>query len=103
MSRRVVRTACLIAGVLALAPALAVSPAAAEGAQPDVPIIIRHRRASGYLPEHTLEAYARAIEIGANFIERDVGSFGGCMGALMGRGDERAGCAGRAPRSSSQP
>ncbi len=27
------------------------------------PVVVAHRGASGYLPEHTLEAYARAIEL----------------------------------------
>lgn len=36
------------------------------------PIIIAHRGASGALPEHTLEAYALAIEQGADFIEPDL-------------------------------
>ncbi|WP_416670817.1 glycerophosphodiester phosphodiesterase [Egbenema bharatensis] len=36
------------------------------------PLIIAHRGASGYLPEHTLEAYQRAIELGADFIEPDL-------------------------------
>jgi glycerophosphoryl diester phosphodiesterase len=36
------------------------------------PLIIAHRGASGELPEHTLEAYARAIELGADFIEPDL-------------------------------
>jgi len=36
------------------------------------PLVIAHRGASGYLPEHTLEAYARAIEMGADFIEPDL-------------------------------
>lgn len=36
------------------------------------PVIIAHRGASGYLPEHTLEAYALAIELGADFIEPDL-------------------------------
>lgn len=36
------------------------------------PIIIAHRGASGYRPEHTLEAYQLAIEMGANFIEPDL-------------------------------
>lgn len=36
------------------------------------PIIIAHRGASGYLPEHTLEAYGLAIELGADFIEPDL-------------------------------
>lgn len=37
-----------------------------------VPLIIAHRGASGVLPEHTLEAYAKAIEDGADFIETDL-------------------------------
>jgi glycerophosphoryl diester phosphodiesterase len=36
------------------------------------PLIIAHRGASGYLPEHTLEAYTMAIEMGADFIEPDL-------------------------------
>jgi glycerophosphoryl diester phosphodiesterase len=35
-------------------------------------LVIAHRGASGYLPEHTLEAYKLAIEMGADFIEPDV-------------------------------
>ncbi len=36
------------------------------------PIVIGHRGASGYLPEHTLEGYALAIEMGADYIEPDL-------------------------------
>ncbi|MHC4449328.1 MAG: glycerophosphodiester phosphodiesterase family protein, partial [Planctomycetota bacterium] len=36
------------------------------------PIIIGHRGASGYRPEHTLEAYRLAIAMGADFIEPDI-------------------------------
>jgi len=36
------------------------------------PIVIAHRGASGYRPEHTLAAYALAIELGADFIEPDL-------------------------------
>jgi glycerophosphoryl diester phosphodiesterase len=36
------------------------------------PLVIGHRGASGYLPEHTLEAYQRAIDMGADFIEPDL-------------------------------
>lgn len=36
------------------------------------PIVIAHRGASGYLPEHTLAAYRLAIELGADFIEPDL-------------------------------
>ncbi|BAZ41811.1 glycerophosphoryl diester phosphodiesterase [Calothrix sp. NIES-4101] len=37
-----------------------------------LPIIIAHRGASGYRPEHTLAAYNLAIEMGADFIEPDL-------------------------------
>lgn len=36
------------------------------------PLVIAHRGASGYLPEHTLEAYIRAMEMGADFVEPDL-------------------------------
>lgn len=36
------------------------------------PIIIGHRGASGYRPEHTLAAYELAIALGADFIEPDL-------------------------------
>ena len=36
------------------------------------PLVIAHRGASGYLPEHTLEAYAKAIDLGADVIEPDL-------------------------------
>jgi glycerophosphoryl diester phosphodiesterase len=36
------------------------------------PLLIGHRGASGYLPEHTLPAYALAILQGADFIEPDL-------------------------------
>lgn len=36
------------------------------------PLVIGHRGASGYLPEHTLEGYKKAIELGADFIEPDL-------------------------------
>jgi len=35
-------------------------------------IVIAHRGASGYLPEHTLEAYVMAYALGADFIETDL-------------------------------
>src|SRR5918997_3142961 len=35
-------------------------------------IVVAHRGASGYLPEHTLEGYKLAIEMGADFIEPDL-------------------------------
>jgi len=36
------------------------------------PLVIAHRGASGHRPEHTLEAYALAIAMGADYIEPDL-------------------------------
>ena len=36
------------------------------------PLVIAHRGASGYRPEHTLAAYALAIRLGADYIEPDL-------------------------------
>jgi glycerophosphoryl diester phosphodiesterase len=36
------------------------------------PLVIGHRGASGYLPDHTLESYALAIKLGADYIEPDL-------------------------------
>ena len=36
------------------------------------PLVIAHRGASGYLPEETLEAYAKAIDMGADAVEPDL-------------------------------
>ena len=62
--------------VLALAGAASLLPAtpvlAASTLTGAAPIVIGHRGASGYRPEHTLEAYALAIAQGANYIEPDL-------------------------------
>src|SRR5215813_9735083 len=39
---------------------------------PKKPILIAHRGASGYAPEHTLIGYQLAIEQGADFVEQDL-------------------------------
>jgi glycerophosphoryl diester phosphodiesterase len=49
------------------------------------PLVIGHRGASGYLPEHTLEAYQLAIDQGAEVIEPDFISTGD--GVLIARHD----------------
>ena len=36
------------------------------------PLVIAHRGASGYRPEHTLEAYSLAIAQGADYVEPDL-------------------------------
>jgi glycerophosphoryl diester phosphodiesterase len=38
----------------------------------EAPIVIAHRGASGYLPEHTLEAKALAFGLGADYLEQDI-------------------------------
>lgn len=39
---------------------------------PETPVVIAHRGASGYVPEHTLAAYWLAIEQGADYVEPDL-------------------------------
>ena len=36
------------------------------------PLVIGHRGTAGYLPDHTLEGYALAVELGADYIEPDL-------------------------------
>jgi glycerophosphoryl diester phosphodiesterase len=68
----------VVAAVLAAAAAPAVTGAATRGharhAAQDVavPIVIGHRGASAYRPEHTLASYELAIAMGADFIEPDL-------------------------------
>jgi glycerophosphoryl diester phosphodiesterase len=45
-------------------------PAGPDGEQS--PLVIGHRGASGFLPEHTLESYRLAIKLGADYIEPDL-------------------------------
>jgi glycerophosphoryl diester phosphodiesterase len=61
--------AMTILGALEAAPASAQQFKTLDGKPP---LVIGHRGASGYLPEHTLEAYKLAIEQGADFIEPDL-------------------------------
>jgi glycerophosphoryl diester phosphodiesterase len=66
----------IMASALALASGLlfVASPAIAHDRDDDSrrPLVIGHRGAHGYLPAHTLEGYALAIEMGADFIEPDL-------------------------------
>ncbi|AKJ31540.1 glycerophosphodiester phosphodiesterase [Caldimonas brevitalea] len=76
MSSRIrLLTACAaaaLAGLLTTSGVLAEPnpPAALRGER--APLVIAHRGASGYLPEHTLAAYWLAIEQGADYIEPDL-------------------------------
>ena len=66
---------------ICIASALALSACSTPGAgalpalrtlDGKAPLVVAHRGASGYLPEETLEAYTRAIELGADVIEMDL-------------------------------
>jgi glycerophosphoryl diester phosphodiesterase len=59
----------LIRQLASLLLAAACSAAATQG---NAPLVIAHRGASGYLPEHTLAGYELAIRLGADFIEPDL-------------------------------
>ncbi len=48
------------------------APTEAGAERAEGKIVIAHRGASGYLPEHTLESYAMAHALGADYIEQDV-------------------------------
>jgi glycerophosphoryl diester phosphodiesterase len=58
---------CLL---LVLATLFVCAPPAA--AHDDEPLVIGHRGAPGYLPDHTLEGYALAARLGADYIEPDL-------------------------------
>lgn len=61
--------------MLPLIGALGAAPAGGGETLPRLaatPIVIAHRGASGYFPEHTLAAYDAAIAMGADFIEPDL-------------------------------
>ncbi|RZU71786.1 glycerophosphoryl diester phosphodiesterase [Micromonospora kangleipakensis] len=69
-----------VAGALLAAAVMVPAVAAQADPEPDTarsratqrPIVIGHRGASGYRPEHTLESYRLAIRMGADFIEPDL-------------------------------
>ena len=59
----------LVPAFMALAASAPEAPAQAAGEQP---LVIAHRGASGYRPEHTLGSYALGIDMGADCIEPDL-------------------------------
>lgn len=51
---------------------LSVFSGPAAFAQSAQPLVIGHRGSPGYLPDHTIEGYTKAIEAGVDFIEPDL-------------------------------
>ena len=72
MFRRLFSSTALALGVISGCALQTPEPPAQRFAALPTPLVIAHRGASGYLPEHTLEAYALAIDQGAHFIETDL-------------------------------
>lgn len=65
----------VVAVTVATLPAVAAAPekpTTAAGRTEAVPLVIGHRGASGYRPEHTLASYELAARMGADFIEPDL-------------------------------
>ena len=61
-----------LVGVGVLLLAVPVVWALGGGGREQSPLVIGHRGAAGYLPDHTLEGYALAIKLGADYIEPDL-------------------------------
>ncbi len=61
-----------IFGAIAMSVVLGASLPTSAVAQSNEKVVVAHRGASGYLPEHTLAAKAMAYAMGADYIEQDV-------------------------------
>jgi len=70
--RLLVPAAALCAALLPLAPAAAQPESGWFTLSGEPPLVIAHRGASGYRPEHTAMAYELAVEQGADVIEPDL-------------------------------
>jgi glycerophosphoryl diester phosphodiesterase len=58
--------------LIATLAAAILAPATAAASDENHPLVIGHRGAAGYLPDHTLPGYALAIKLGADYIEPDL-------------------------------
>jgi len=65
-------TALLVLALSQVAGASAGRERVDKGDGRRLPLVIGHRGASGYRPEHTLASYTLAIEMGADYIEPDL-------------------------------
>ncbi len=92
---RAVGLVLALATPLLLLPPATAAPAPAAPAerggisQTATPLVIGHRGASGYRPEHTLASYRLAIQLGADFIEPDLVST--ADGVLVARHENQIG------------
>jgi glycerophosphoryl diester phosphodiesterase len=66
------RLASLALAVATSVPASLAFAAPIDTLSGQAPLVIAHRGASGYLPEHTLGGYELAVKMGADFIEPDL-------------------------------
>jgi glycerophosphoryl diester phosphodiesterase len=64
--------ALLMLGLTQMAGATAADERADRGGGHRLPLVIGHRGASGYRPEHTLASYRLAIDMGADYVEPDL-------------------------------
>ena len=64
--------ALVCSAILATACGGSDSPAPLLTLDGAAPLVVAHRGASGYLPEETYEAYVKAIDLGADFVEPDL-------------------------------
>jgi glycerophosphoryl diester phosphodiesterase len=69
--RQVLRVGVATAGAVGI-PAIVGTPALADKPGDRRSLVIGHRGASGYRPEHTLASYELAARMGADFIEPDL-------------------------------
>jgi glycerophosphoryl diester phosphodiesterase len=58
--------------LLVLVAVFACVPPAVPHQDPERPLVIGHRGGAGYRPDHTLEGYALAIRLGADYVEPDL-------------------------------
>src|SRR6185436_1813637 len=73
ISNNLLAVACICLFAVGLNPLSFAHSTVAQGTAPTPrPLLVAHRGASAYAPEHTLAAYRLAIEQGADFVEQDL-------------------------------
>jgi glycerophosphoryl diester phosphodiesterase len=66
------KTTVLAGAMLAILGFQTAAKAEPQFQMKNTPIVIGHRGTAGYRPEHTIEGYTLAIQLGADFIEPDL-------------------------------